>query len=125
MSEWPRPRVSVFRRRDRPARSPWKASCAASGGAWNWESRPGEFIRGKELRARAQLGINQDLAVLVMSRPLRESLEKKAFQIYTNPPADLGGSEPAGGKCAGWPCSTNWPGTACPKNSATLQRVER
>lgn len=44
-----------------------------------------EFIRGKELRARAQLGIDEDLAVLVMSRPLRESLEKKAFQLYTDP----------------------------------------
>lgn len=44
-----------------------------------------EFIRGQELRARAPLGIGEDLAVLVMSRPLRESLEKKAFQIYTNP----------------------------------------
>ena len=44
-----------------------------------------EFIRGKELRARAQLGLDEDLAVLVMSRPLRDSLEKKAFQIYTDP----------------------------------------
>ena len=43
-----------------------------------------EFIRGKELRARAQLGIDEDLAVLVMSRPLKESLEKKAYQIYTD-----------------------------------------
>jgi hypothetical protein len=44
-----------------------------------------EFIRGRELRARAQLGIDEGLAVLVMNRPLRESLEKKAFQIYTDP----------------------------------------
>jgi hypothetical protein len=44
-----------------------------------------EFIRGKELRARAQLGLDENLAVLVMSRPLRESLEKKAFHLYTDP----------------------------------------
>ena len=44
-----------------------------------------EFIRGKELRARAQLGIDENLAVLVMNRPLRDSLEKKAFHIYTDP----------------------------------------
>lgn len=43
-----------------------------------------EFIRGKELRARAQLGLDENLSVLVMSRPLRESLEKRAFQIYTD-----------------------------------------
>ena len=44
-----------------------------------------EFIRGKELRARAQLGLDENLAVLVMNRPLRDSLEKKAFHIYTDP----------------------------------------
>jgi hypothetical protein len=56
------------------------------GKRWRMElGRPArEFIRGKELRARAQLGIDEDVAVLVMSRPLRESLEKKAFQIYTD-----------------------------------------
>ena len=45
----------------------------------------GERIWGKELRARAQLGIDEGRAVLVMNRPLRESLEKKAFKIYTDP----------------------------------------
>jgi hypothetical protein len=56
------------------------------GKRWRMElGRPArEFIRGQELRARAQLGLDEDLAVLVMSRPLRESLEKKAFQIYTD-----------------------------------------
>jgi hypothetical protein len=56
------------------------------GKRWRMElGRPArDFIRGKELRARAQLGIDEDLAVLVMSRPLKESLEKKAYQIYTD-----------------------------------------
>jgi hypothetical protein len=56
------------------------------GRRWRMEiGRPTrDFIRGKELRARAQLGIDEDLAVLVMSRPLKESLEKKAYQIYTD-----------------------------------------
>jgi hypothetical protein len=56
------------------------------GKRWRMElGRPSrEFIRGKELRARAQLGIDEDLSVLVMNRPLKESLEKKAYQVYTD-----------------------------------------
>ena len=56
------------------------------GKRWRMElGRPArDFIRGKELRARAQLGIDEDLAVLVMSRPLKDALEKKAFHIYTD-----------------------------------------
>ena len=42
------------------------------------------FIRGKDLSARAQLGIDEDLAVVVMSRPLKESLEKRAYEAYTD-----------------------------------------
>ena len=56
------------------------------GKRWRMElGRPSrDFIRGKELRARAQLGIDEDLAALVMSRPLKDSLEKKAYQIFTD-----------------------------------------
>lgn len=42
------------------------------------------FIRGEEVRARAELGIDEDAAVLVMNRPLKEALEKKAYSIYTD-----------------------------------------
>lgn len=42
------------------------------------------YIVGEEVRARAELGIPEDVAVLVMSRPLKESLEKSAYQIYTD-----------------------------------------
>ena len=43
-----------------------------------------DYILGAEVRARAELGIQDDVAVLVMNRPLKESLEKKAYQIYTD-----------------------------------------
>jgi hypothetical protein len=43
-----------------------------------------DYILGAEVRARAELGIRDDIAVLVMNRPLKESLEKKAYQIYTD-----------------------------------------
>ena len=54
---------------------PWKLELGRS-------SR--EYIRGDELRARAELNVNDDAAVLIMNRPLKEALEKKAYQIYTD-----------------------------------------
>jgi hypothetical protein len=42
------------------------------------------YILGQELRARGELGISDDIAVLVINRPLKEALEKRAYQIYTD-----------------------------------------
>jgi hypothetical protein len=42
------------------------------------------FIRGEELRGRAELGIDEDAAVLILNRPLKEALEKQAYSIYTD-----------------------------------------
>jgi hypothetical protein len=57
-----------------------------SGKRWRMElGKPSRsFIRGEELRGRAELGIDEDAAVLVMNRPLKEALEKKAYSIYTD-----------------------------------------
>lgn len=43
-----------------------------------------DYIRGEELRARAELKINDEVSVLVMNRPLKESLEKRAYEMYTD-----------------------------------------
>lgn len=43
-----------------------------------------DYIRGDELRARAELKVNDDAAVLIMNRPLKEALEKKAYEMYTD-----------------------------------------
>jgi hypothetical protein len=43
-----------------------------------------DYILGQEVRARAELGIDESIAVLIMNRPLKETLEKRAFQIYTD-----------------------------------------
>ena len=53
---------------------------------WRMElGRPSRnFIRGEELRGRAELGIDEDAAVLVLNRTLKEALEKKAYSIYTD-----------------------------------------
>ena len=56
------------------------------GKRWRMElGRPTRnFIRGEELRGRAELGIDEDAAVLVLNRTLKEALEKKAYSIYTD-----------------------------------------
>jgi len=43
-----------------------------------------QYIRGEEVRARAELDVDSDVAVLVMNRPLKEVLEKQAYQLYTD-----------------------------------------
>lgn len=43
-----------------------------------------DYIVGEEVRARAELGLREDVAVLVMNRPLKEALEKRAYHIYTD-----------------------------------------
>jgi len=43
-----------------------------------------DYIRGEELRARAKLGLHEDVSVLVMNRPLKDLLERRAYQTYTD-----------------------------------------
>lgn len=43
-----------------------------------------DFIIGTELRGRAELGIRDDVAVLILNRQLKNELDKRAFAQYTN-----------------------------------------
>ena len=43
-----------------------------------------DFIHGAELLARADLKTNADAAVFILSRPLKEALEARAYGIYTD-----------------------------------------
>ncbi len=43
-----------------------------------------DFIDGDELHARAELGVLGDVSVVVMTRPLKEDLERQAYAIYTD-----------------------------------------
>lgn len=56
------------------------------GKRWRMElGRPTRnFIRGEELRGRAELGIDPNAAVLLLNRTLKEALEKKAYSAYTD-----------------------------------------
>lgn len=57
-----------------------------SGRPWRLQlGRPSRnYIFGEEVRARAELGVDESVAVLVMNRPLKEALEKRAYELYTN-----------------------------------------
>src|SRR3569623_161217 len=42
------------------------------------------YIFGEEVRGRAELGIDENVSVLVMNRPLKDALETRAYEMYTN-----------------------------------------
>jgi len=54
---------------------PWKLECGES---------TRDYILGDELRARADLKLNDDVAILIMNRPLKEALENRAYEMYTD-----------------------------------------
>jgi hypothetical protein len=43
-----------------------------------------DYIHGEEIRARAELGIIEDVAVLVINRSLKDKLEERAYEMYTD-----------------------------------------
>lgn len=43
-----------------------------------------DFIQGLELRARAETGLREDVAVMIMTRTLKNELDKRAFSLYTD-----------------------------------------
>jgi hypothetical protein len=53
---------------------------------WKMERSPAsrDYMHGEELRARGEIKVNDDVTVLVMNRALKDALEKKAYQAYTD-----------------------------------------
>jgi len=53
---------------------------------WRIELGPSSraYIPGQEFRARANLGLNPEIAVLVLNRPLKEALADRAYELYTD-----------------------------------------
>ncbi len=43
-----------------------------------------DFIHGLELRIRGEMGLREDVAVMVMTRSLKNELDKRAFSLYTD-----------------------------------------
>jgi hypothetical protein len=56
------------------------------GKSWRLEQgKPSrDFIHGIELRARGEMGVNEDVAVMIMTRQLKNELDKRAFSLYTD-----------------------------------------
>jgi hypothetical protein len=68
--------------------APGKAAMQGKVGGKPWRMEVGRptrnYITGEELRARAELGITEDLAAMVINRPLKDALEKKAYSMITD-----------------------------------------
>jgi hypothetical protein len=54
---------------------PWKLERAAA-------SR--NYISGEEIRGRADVAVDPQVSVIIMNRPLKEQLEKRAYALYTD-----------------------------------------
>ena len=54
---------------------PWRLECGAP---------TRDYVRGLELRGRADVGADPDAAVMVLSRPLHEALEGSAYNAITD-----------------------------------------
>ncbi|MDB5900811.1 MAG: hypothetical protein JWP22_938 [Ramlibacter sp.] len=56
------------------------------GRSWRMElGRPSrDYITGEELRARAELGVDDDVGAMVINRPLKEALERRAYSMITD-----------------------------------------
>jgi hypothetical protein len=57
-----------------------------SGRSWRMElGRPTrDYIVGEELRARAELGVHDEVGAMVINRPLKEALERRAYSMITD-----------------------------------------
>ncbi len=49
------------------------------------QGRPSrDFIKGLELRARGEMGVREDISLMILTRTLKNELEKRAFSLYTD-----------------------------------------
>lgn len=66
---------NVFQLEGTVRQKPWRIECGPPGR---------DFIHGQELRARGELGILDSVSVVLMNRPLKVLLEKRAYSLYTD-----------------------------------------
>ena len=83
VADWARQRGAQFKRAHDDAG--FVIDGQLDGRAWRLEWGPPQraYIEGHELRLRMELGLSQDLQMLLMSRPLMETLERQTFERYT------------------------------------------
>jgi hypothetical protein len=85
VSEWAGLQGLAFSQR-RDGRGGYHVEGKVGGKVWRLEQgQPSrDFIQGTELRARAELGVREDVAVMIISRKLKNELDKRAFALYTD-----------------------------------------
>ena len=56
------------------------------GRSWRMElGKPSrDYILGDELRARAELGVSDEVAAMIINRPLKDALERRAYSMITD-----------------------------------------
>jgi hypothetical protein len=71
---------------DPALRGAYKLDGQLQGRPWRIEQgKPSrDFIQGVELRARGEMNVSEDVAVMIMSRTLKNELDKRAFALYTD-----------------------------------------
>lgn len=84
LSEWAHSRGMTFS--NAPLSSAVSMQGKVGGRSWKMElGRPTrDYISGEELRARAELGVNDEVAAMIINRPLKESLERRAYSMITD-----------------------------------------
>lgn len=84
VSEWAQSRGMTFS--NVPLSSAVAMQGKVGGRPWKMElGRPSrDYIAGEELRARAELGVNDDVGAMVINRPLKEALERRAYSMITD-----------------------------------------
>jgi hypothetical protein len=85
VSEWATMQGLGFSQRS-DGRTGYQMDGKIGGKPWRMEQgKPSrDFIKNSELRARAELGIRDGVAVMVMNRQLKNELDKRAFALYTD-----------------------------------------
>jgi hypothetical protein len=83
VSEWAS--LQGFQAEDRGSKG-FKMDGNVAGKLWRLEmGKPSrDFIAGTELRARGEMDVRDDVAIMVMSRELKNELDKRAFNLYTD-----------------------------------------
>jgi hypothetical protein len=85
VSEWAQMQGLSFVQRD-DGRAGYHVEGKIGGKPWRLEqgAPSRDFIKGIELRARGELALRDDVVVMVLSRQLKNDLEKRAFESYTD-----------------------------------------
>ena len=84
VSEWAASRGMSF------ASAPLSSAGSMQGmvGGRNWKMELGrasrDYISGEELRARAELGLSDNVAAMIINRTLKETLERRAYSMITD-----------------------------------------